>query len=315
MIRFKLLLFFSLAATAVIGQKEVVVEVSSDTPRVGDVFKISCTVQGSIDFPEEKINQGFYPAKYLSVDTSIHETLCKDVEVLETIDSSFLIDGVQFYQREYEVIAWDSCELSLLGFDYRFGDTVIKSQQVYIKVSFYDQKDNLEIYDLKETFSGWESDSKKFQFTTAIYVILALVLLFIISVFIWLKYFKKNQRSDTNLSVEEKTLAEIQVLYAAELWRNDRIQEHFVQFSFILRDYLTLRFGVSFLDKTTHQSNLLLKHLDLNTESRRQIEKLLLASDYVKFADSTIADQQIESLKLELIKIVLDTSPLIEEDQ
>ena len=315
MIRIKLLLFFSLAATAVIGQKQVAVEVSSDTPRVGDIFKISCTVQGSIDFPEEKINQSFYPAKYLSADTSIHETLCKDVEILETVDSSFFIDGVQLYRREYKVIAWDSCELSLLGFDYRFGDTLIKAQQVYIKVSFYEQKDNLEIYDLKETFSGWESDTQKFQLKTAIYVILALVLLFTISIFIWLKYFKTNQSSDTNLSVEEKTLAEIQVLYAAELWRNQRIQDHFVQFSFLLRDYLTLRFGVSFLDKTTHQSKLLLKHLDLNRESRSQIEKLLLASDYVKFADSTIADEQIEGLKSELIKIVLDTSPVIEEDQ
>ena len=315
MIKTKLILFFILVAITAIGQEIVTVEVSSDSPRVGDVFQIKCTVEDSNGFPEKMQKESFYPARYLSVDTSIHETLCKDVEILKTADRSFVIDGTRFYRKTYDVIAWDSCELSLVGFDYRIGDSVRRSQQVYINVSFYAQKDNIEIYDIKEAFSNWNSHAQKFKFATTIYLILTMMALFLIFLFIWFRYFKKDKNIETHLSIEQKTLSGIQALYADELWHKNRLQEHFVQFSFLLRDYLTLRFGVSFLEKTTLQSKILLKNLEINEGIRSQIEKLLNASDYVKFADSTISDEQIELLKSELIKIVHDTTPVIIEDK
>ncbi len=64
MIKTKLILFFILVAITAIGQELVTVEVSSDAPRVGDVFQIKCTVEDSNGFPEKMEKESFYLLKF-----------------------------------------------------------------------------------------------------------------------------------------------------------------------------------------------------------------------------------------------------------
>ena len=101
--------------------------------------------------------------------------------------------------------------------------------------------------------------------------------------------------------------------YSEELWLNHELQEHFVRFSYLLRMYLTERFQVSFLDKTTYQSKILLKKIDINESTRTKIGELLTASDFVKFADSSISNERIASLKIAIENVLEDTSPNIDQ--
>ena len=91
------------------------------------------------------------------------------------------------------------------------------------------------------------------------------------------------------------------------------LKEHFVQFSHILRTYLTNRFGISFLDKTTEQSILLLDQLELDEKIKNMILQLLKKSDLVKFADSRTEEKYIQVLFEELTLIVHQTTPILED--
>ena len=76
---------------------------------------------------------------------------------------------------------------------------------------------------------------------------------------------------------------------------------------------MTGRFGLSFLDKTTEQSKLILLGLSIDSDLRENILQLLESADMVKFADSSMDDSYIFVLFEELINIVNETSPISEE--
>ena len=96
-------------------QDYVEVAVSNTEPRVGDFFSITCTLKNQDVFPESIDSSVFYPASYISSDSAIHQKAYTGLEIIGTKDSSYLRNNEIFSQREYTIVAWDSCELSLDG--------------------------------------------------------------------------------------------------------------------------------------------------------------------------------------------------------
>ena len=78
----------------------------------------------------------------------------------------------------------------------------------------------------------------------------------------------------------------------------------------ILRMYLTSRYEISLLEKTTYETKLLLTQKGLNDETVEVIARILSESDMVKFAKSepdVIAILRVSTLARQ---IVAETSPL-----
>ena len=78
----------------------------------------------------------------------------------------------------------------------------------------------------------------------------------------------------------------------------------------ILRMYLTSRFEISLLEKTTYETKLLLTQKGLNDETVEVIARILSEADMVKFAKSepdVIAILRVSTLARQ---IVAETSPL-----
>ena len=289
-------------------QDYVEVVVSNKEPRVGDFFSITCTLKNQDVFPESIDSSVFYPASYISSDSAIHQKAYTGLEIIGTKDSSYLRNNKIFSQREYTIVGWDSCELSLDGFEYMLKNKILKSQKVYLNVSFYDTVEGIEMYDIKESFSSWKVSGKGSVILFWILVILAFILV-LISILFWSKRFFKNpKKMEHMLPLQERILSDINQLYSEELWLNHKLQEHFVRFSYLLRSYLTERFQISFLDKTTYQSKIILKKIDINESTRTKIDELLTASDFVKFADSSISNQRIASLKIAIENVIKDTN-------
>lgn len=294
-------------------QDYVEVTVSDKTPRVGDYFSITCTLKNQHEFPASLDSCSFYPARYISSDSAIHQKVYTGVEIIGIKDSSYRQNKETICQREYTVVAWDSCELSLDGFNYSLENKTVESQKVYLNVSFYDPVEGVEMYDIKESFSSWKGSG---NLSPIIFWTLLIVAscLFIIAMFFWSnRFLKAKKRVEPLLPLKERILSEINQLYSEELWLNHELQEHFVRFSYLLRMYLTERFQVSFLDKTTYQSKILLKKIDINESTRTKIGELLTASDFVKFADSSISNERIASLKIAIENVLEDTSPNIDQ--
>ena len=290
-------------------QDFVKVDISNKQPRVGDFFSITCSLKNQ-KFPQELLDStAYYPAKYLSSVASKHETVYKGIEILDIKDTNYISQDDSISQRIYSVVAWDSCELALDGFEYSIGGKTIKSEKVYLKVRLYEIVEGVELYDIKELFSTWKSKASGSR--VLLWVLMGLIIVLVLSASIILikRYLAINNKGDHELPLEERVLLAINQLYSEELWLNDKLQEHFVRFSYLLRSYLTERFELSFLDKTTLQSKILLKKIDINESSRTKIVELLTSSDYVKFADSSMSNERIAFLKIALTNIIEETTP------
>lgn len=289
------------------------VKISKDQVRVGDIFELQYTISDVSLFPKTIQEDIFFPVEILTVDT-LGDTMDNPVEILSFNDSLINDLGTSKAIRIFKLIAWDSCALSLIGFDYVYQDSVFKFPPVYVNVSFYNSKNGVELIDIKEDFHGWTKTQSR-DSTQSIFwwLVVILILISLGTIILLVRGRIHRKREEFQKTLQEITLEQIEKLRNEELWRKGLLKEHFVQFSHILRTYLTGRFGVSFLDKTTQQSIFLLDSLNLDVKLQHNILQLLKNSDLVKFADSHIEEVQINVLFEELSTIINDTTPIIEE--
>ncbi|MDB3905537.1 hypothetical protein N9335_03585 [Crocinitomicaceae bacterium] len=289
--------------------------ISDSEIRVGDVFELNYVISNSDKFPVT-INFGdVFPSELLTSDT-IQEKSIPPVEIVSFSDSLVTLNELSQVIRSYNLIVWDSCALSLIGFEYSILDSIVRFPPVYVNVSYYDSKEGVELMDIEERFHNWNKDNKDNKSesdSTWLITVLIIVIVTLLGLFFFILWRKRNNREDNKKSLQESTLEQIKILENEELWRNDLLKEHFVRFSHLLRSYLTSRFGISFLDKTTQQSILLLDSLSIEETLKIKILQLLKNSDLVKFADSNIEDRTILVLFEDLRFIVIQTTPIIEE--
>lgn len=291
------------------------VRISDSEIRVGDIFELNYIISNSDKFPETLNDGDNFPSELLTSDT-IEDKSMPAVEILSFSDSLVTINEISQVTRSYQLIVWDSCALSLIGFEYSIRDSIVRFPPVYVNVSYYDSKEGIELMDIEERFHDWNKANKENKNESdSIWLITALIIMFValLGLFFLIRNIKRRKLQKSQKSLEEVTLDQIKTLQKEELWRNGLLKEHFVRFSHLLRSYLTSRYGISFLDKTTKQSILLLDSLSLDETLKNKILQLLKNSDLVKFADSNIEDRTILVLFDDLQSIVIQTSPISEE--
>jgi len=282
---------------------------------VGDVFSLEYRAEGFKKFPEQIPSSNYFPSKVLTTDSLEVIWDSTLIELIQVKDSSISTERGEIHSRTFDLIAWDSCALTLLGYGYQNGDSTFHFPSCDIKVFYYPQNQGTKISDIKEQFYDWDASVKKnseFKYAWLIYVIAACLAVLVVCVYVYRKY-KQRVHEQEQQTLEEKTLEQIETLRTQELWNKGEIKEHFVRLSHILRVYLSARFQVSFLDKTTEQSNLLLGTLALDDSLKGTVSNLLNHSDLVKFANSTMDDSHIYGLFDDLKAVVHKTSPKSEE--
>ena len=288
--------------------------VSNNEVRAGDVFFLEYRITGADQFPVAVNTGDFFPAKLWSEDTLINNTNFRSIEIIDFKDSLITTKRDTIAMRSYQLIVWDSCALTLTGFSFSYGDSVIQFPPVFLNVSLYKPIEGIELMDIKEHFNEWGKKNKARESSGYFNIIVALVL-FITGLFIFLFFRRKllrRRKGCFQITLQESTLGQIETLKREELWKSD-LKEHFVRFSHILRTYLTDRYGVSFLDKTTEQSFIILDTLNLEESLSQKILELLKHSDLVKFAASSIDDRYIAILFNDITDVVDQTSAIIDE--
>lgn len=236
-----------------------------------------------------------------------------DFEITDEFIDTFAVDGTRkHWVGQYVVTAWDSGMYVLPGPTIIINDSVYKFQDLTIACMLVDAIDGVDLYDIKENFA--DIPPKPFSivdFLKTHWWWITLIIVAII-VFIILKRRKREEPEEEEkpLSLRQRTLFAIDALEKAKLWEKDRLKEHFIELSMILRLYLTSRYEISLLEKTTYETKLLLTQKGLNEETVEVIARILSESDMVKFAKSepeTIAILRVSTLARQ---IVAETSPL-----
>lgn len=203
--------------------------------------------------------------------------------VIEQIDSFQIKQTIGNWKGTYSFIPWDTGHYEMPVLTIQIGDSIFKKQVPNLHVTYTKTKKE---YDIKEWF---------ISLPQSIWYILVVIIGVLSAAFgIW--WWKKSKKSNSLQRTEnpiEKALSELEDLKSKKLWEKGEIEQHFIRFSLIIKTFLTRFYGLPLMERTTQESVLLLQAQRIEKEEIEMIEKLLLLSDFAKFADAQPSEKEI----------------------
>ena len=226
-----------------------------------------------------------------------------ELEIESFKDTTYTSNGITYWKGTYTLIAWDSARYRLPELWMSWKDSTFSFRAPNLYVGFVKKKvkDGIEEIPIEPENDYWRW-IKKYWWAIVIVVI------GIIIVILWNK--RRTIKKSDELSLRERTLQAIQQLRKKEDWLHGKTKSHYVGFSAILKQYLSSRYELNLMERTTYETITLLKVKGLDREMVRRIEVLLRESDMVKFAKTELNDMHIRSSLFRLEEIVTELSPL-----
>lgn len=226
-----------------------------------------------------------------------------ELEIESFKDTTYTSNGITYWKGTYTLIAWDSAKYRLPELWMSWKDSTFSFRAPNLYVGFVKKKvkDGIEEIPIEPENDYWRW-IKKYWWAIVIVVI------GIIIVILWNK--RRTIKKSDELSLRERTLQAIQQLRKKEDWLHGKTKSHYVGFSAILKQYLSSRYELNLMERTTYETIALLKIKGLDREIVRRIEVLLRESDMVKFAKTELNDMHIRSSLFRLEEIVTELSPL-----
>ena len=240
-----------------------------------------------------------------------------EFEIVDDFRDTFIVQQQKKeWIGQYVVTAWDSGAFVLPGPVIVINDSTYNFEDVTLICHLTDPIDGVDLYDIKENYA--EIPPKPFSLADFLkkhwwwmsIIAVALIIYLVIRRIQRRKREMEDAEDERPISLKERTLIAIEALEAAELWEKGQLKDHFVELSYILRSYLTTRYNVSLLEKTTYETTLILTRKGLEKETVDVIVRILSQSDMVKFAKSkpdVIAILRVSTLAKQ---VVAETSPL-----
>jgi len=313
MIRYLLYGMLAVLPGVLFGQK-LKSEVSEDQLMIGQAVTLTYSVILEIDdslifIPKTEVIE----ARATTEDGSLSSEGV-DFEMFDTFKDTFIIEkNYKSWIGEYVVTAWDSGVYILPGPAIIINDSTYFFKDLEVSTHLVDQVKGVDLYDIKENYA--ELPPRPFSMVRFLnekwwWILIAVLL---IGLILFLKFRKKKGKEvfeQRPMTLKEKTIKKIEVLDDKKLWEHDQLKEHFVELSYILRTYLTKRYKISLLEKTTYETTLLLTKKGLNEDTVNVIVRILSQADMVKFAKSKpeiIAVLRVSTLAKQ---VVAETSPL-----
>lgn len=234
------------------------------------------------------------------------ETLWKpgaELEIESFRDTNYTQKGINYWKGVYTLIAWDSAKYRLPDLWMKWGDSTFSFRAPHLYVGFVKKKvkEGIDEIPIEPTsdYLRWLKD-----YWWAIAIVIAAVALAIR----WNKR-RRIQKSE-EMSLRDRTLLTIQQLRKKEDWLHGKTKAHYIAFSGILKMYLSSRYELNLMERTTQETVTLLKLKQLDFTMIKRIETLLREADMVKFAQTELDDIRVRSSLLRLEEIVTELSPL-----
>lgn len=238
-----------------------------------------------------------------------------ELEILgEFKDTILSKKGYKLWRGTYKITVWDTGYLVIPPASIIYRDSISDFVPVLLTVKMPKLEDGKEIYDIKENFVEVENDyfSWFLDWWWAILLFAATLVMVIILV---RRSRKPKIIPKKTLTLKDRSHLALDGLEHARLWDKNQVKEHYIELSFILRSYLGGRYNVNLLEKTSHETALLLTKLNLSPDTIGTIRMILDYSDLVKFAKSTPTEFDILRNLAQVRQIIAETSPLeIEPD-
>lgn len=309
MTRIVLILSLSCSWIATFAQ-EVSTYVSSKEVSVGEVL----VVQYEINLPKGQVIRfnppvGDFPCKRIAEQSNLAGSEFTELEIVDYSDTVLNSNGTSLWRAQFKLIPWDTGTLVLQPLPYLLNNQMDYFTSILIESSFVPSKKGIRIYDIEESMTPIKKDFILSEFLLKYYWI-PVFLLLVILLIIWYKR-RKRPTSPTPipLTLKQQTLQSIEKIIQKKQWETNQ-KIHYTEFSFILRWYLSARYNINLLERTTFETILLLNALALDEYLLVQIKQIFAEVDSVKFAKTSLTHEQHEKLLEQLKEVVIISSPV-----
>jgi hypothetical protein len=275
---------------------------AEDSVRIGDKAKLTILVKHK----PKKFDYNPISGVFICEVTHTGETLWKpggELEIESFKDTSYTQKGIKYWKGVYTLIAWDSAKYRLPDLWITLKDSTFSFRAPNLYVGFVKKKVKEGIDEIPI-----EPEEDYWRLLRKYWWILALVVAGVLFGISWNKR-RKIQKTE-ELSLRDRTLLAIKQLRKKEDWLHGKTKSHYVGFSSVLKMYLSSRYELNLMERTTYETITLLKLKGLDFNMIRRIEILLREADMVKFAKTELHDMQIQSSLFRLEEIVTELSPL-----
>ena len=261
--------------------------------------------------PLFKPENGFMTSRSISKNGILSGENSDQLEILSPFkDTIIQAESSRWWIGVYEITAWDSGFYRIEGPSIKLSNATFDFPVIELRADLVKAKKGQAIYDIKESFAEIPMEPFSIKKFTKNYWWMLILLALIIGVIIYIRKKTKKKASEPAkiLTLNEQTLEAINTLENLRLWENQKTKEHFIDLSLLIRTYLSSRFTINLLEKTTYETKLLLQQKGLEDRTIDTIILLLTESDMVKFAKSQ--PEEIAILKIDQYarEIVAETS-------
>ena len=218
----------------------------------------------------------------------------------------------------FEITVWDTGTFKIPEISVKFNNTDIQFPAAIFRSQLVQKIDSTELYDIKEEYTEipkkLEEQLAKSKLPSylwlIIWVAIVLIAFFIIR---WMIAKKTKGDAEEKLDFQQQTIRALEELKRKQLWLQNKEKEHYSELSFLLRSYFSHCYQLNLLEKTTHETLLLLNQLKLEPSKINEIQFLLNGADMVKFAKSR-PDEDHNVALLERAKTIVQNTQAIRID-
>ena len=307
----QLVLFVALISAGVLTMaQEPNTYVSSKEISVGEIlevqYEISLSKNQHITFNPPL---GYFPCNRISAKSNLKGTEFKELEILNYSDTIVNSGGSRLWRANFKLIPWDTGTLVLQPLPYSLDSQMSYFTSILVQSTFVPAKKGIRIYDINESSTPFKKELVWTEFLSKYWWILFLFLLMGLFIVVYKKRANVAPIEPESLTLKQQTLQSIEKLEAKQQWRTDQ-KLHYTELSFVLRWYLSTRYKINLLERTTFETILLLKALKLDEYLITQISLIFKEVDAVKFANSELPSSEHEKLIEWSKEVVIISSPV-----
>lgn len=307
----QLVLFVALISAGVLTMaQEPNTYVSSKEINVGEIlevqYEISLSKNQHITFNPPL---GYFPCNRISAKSNLKGTEFKELEILIYSDTIVDSGGSRLWRANFKLIPWDTGTLVLQPLPYSLDSQMSYFTSILVQSTFVPAKKGIRIYDINESSTPFKKELVWTEFLSKYWWILFLFLLMGLFIVVYKKRANVAPIEPESLTLKQQTLQSIEKLEAKQQWRTDQ-KLHYTELSFVLRWYLSTRYKINLLERTTFETILLLKALKLDEYLITQISLIFKEVDAVKFANSELPSSEHEKLIEWSKEVVIISSPV-----
>lgn len=210
------------------------------------------------------------------------------LEVISISETDSIREGDRYtLQRRIRVTSFDTGYVALSPLQALFGSDTLESNALLLYVAAPDVSPNAVPRDIKDVrsvrYTWWDRAMRYLPYALGI----AMVLL---TIFIGIRLARRKKQSEQEAPVEEIrpphliALEALDALEAQELWQKGQVKAYHIALNDILRNYLSARFGIRTLERTSAEILTEMRMEGLESDLMRKLRSVFEVSDMVKFA-------------------------------